>query len=151
MTDVNKAPISTNDSVQAYEDTKYAFTANDFGTFTDVDAGNTLHLVRIDSLPADGDLYYKGSLVTTTGLQISVADLQSGNLVYLSDNNSDTDTSFKYSVSDGSLWSTSSRVLSRLLYPAADKPTLSASVVEIDANSYLTSLMELTAIQQLME
>ena len=55
VTPVNDAPAGTDATVTTNEDIAHVFTVANFG-FTDVDAGDTMSAVRIDSLPAAGTL-----------------------------------------------------------------------------------------------
>ena len=55
VTPVNDLPAGTDNTVTTDEDTGYTFSASDFG-FTDVDTGDTLAAVRIDTLPGAGAL-----------------------------------------------------------------------------------------------
>ena len=57
VTAVNDAPTGADATVVVTEDTPQVLTAGDFG-FSDVDTGDTLGAVRIDTLPAAGTLQY---------------------------------------------------------------------------------------------
>jgi VCBS repeat-containing protein len=78
VTGANDAPTGADATYTIAEDGSRAFAGADFG-FADVDAGDTLARVRIDSLPAAGALTLNGTAVTA-GQLIDAADLP--NLVF---------------------------------------------------------------------
>ncbi len=80
VTNVNEAPTGADATVTITEDTSQVLTAGNFG-FSDVDAGETMSAVRIDTLPAAGTLTLSGASVTA-GQVITVSDLTAGNLVF---------------------------------------------------------------------
>jgi VCBS repeat-containing protein len=80
LTNVNEAPSGTNATVTITEDTSHILTAANFG-FSDVDAGDALSAVRIDTLPTAGTLTLSGVAVTA-GQVITTADLAAGQLVF---------------------------------------------------------------------
>jgi VCBS repeat-containing protein len=80
LTNVNEAPSGTNATVTITEDTSHILTAANFG-FSDVDAGDALSAVRIDTLPTAGTLTLSGTAVTA-GQVITTADLAAGQLVF---------------------------------------------------------------------
>jgi hypothetical protein len=102
VTCVNDPPAGTNGSVAASEDTDYVFAAADFG-FTDVDAGDSLSFVRVDSLPAQGTLRLDNGLVSPSQL-IPAANLNAGQFTYTPPANQcgAPFTTFTFSVADGS-------------------------------------------------
>ena len=100
VTPVNDAPTTSGLSVSTPADTAYSFTAADF-SFADVD-GDTLQAVRVDVLPASGQLTLNGTVVTV-GQAISVDTLAT--LVYTPAANASGTVTFGYSVSDGTAYS----------------------------------------------
>jgi hypothetical protein len=80
VTCVNDPPAGTNGTVTTNEDTDHVFAAANFG-FTDVDAGDSLSVVRVDSLPAQGTLRLDNGLVSP-GQLISAAQLNAGQFTY---------------------------------------------------------------------
>ncbi|MFS2126780.1 Ig-like domain-containing protein [Pseudomonas sp. Pseusp97] len=98
VTPVNDAPNGTDNSITLNEDSSRSFSAADFG-FTDVDAGDALSAVRIDSLPGNGTLKFNGTAVTA-GQVIDAADL--GKLVFTpaANANGNNYASFTFSVKD---------------------------------------------------
>ena len=83
VTPVNDAPAGTDATVTTNEDTVYAFTVANFG-FTDVDGGDAISAVRIDSLtiPVGATLQLSGINVNANDV-ILVADITAGNLVFI--------------------------------------------------------------------
>ena len=59
---VNDAPTGQDKTLSIAEDTSYTFTKDDFG-FADIDAGDDLRAVKINSLPAGGSLTLNGVAV----------------------------------------------------------------------------------------
>ncbi len=100
LTDVNEAPTGADATITINEDTAHTLTTADFG-FSDVDAGDSLSAVRIDSLPGTGTLTLSGVAVTA-GQVISVANLSAGNLVFTpaADTSGTGYASFTFSVRD---------------------------------------------------
>ena len=80
VTNVNEAPVGTNATVTINEDTSHTVTVANLG-FSDVDAGDSLSAVRIDTLPTAGSLTLSG-IAVTAGQVVSVADVTAGNLVF---------------------------------------------------------------------
>jgi len=96
----NDAPNGADKTITLGEDSSRSFSATDFG-FSDVDAGDTLSGVRIDSLPSNGTLKFNGSAVTA-GQVINAADL--GKLVFTpaANANGNNYANFTFSVKDSS-------------------------------------------------
>ncbi|RKF12825.1 Ig-like domain-containing protein [Alginatibacterium sediminis] len=96
---IQDAPSSQNVSITIDEDASYNFTATDFA-FADVDAGDSLAFVTIETLPTSGTLYLDGEEIIA-GQQI--ASVAIGDLSYTpSHNGSGSDyADFTFSVSDG--------------------------------------------------
>ncbi|MBK9308523.1 MAG: cadherin-like domain-containing protein [Nitrospira sp.] len=80
LTNVNEAPTGVDATVTINEDTAHTLSTANFG-FSDVDAGDSLSAVRIDTLPAAGTLTLSGVAVTA-GQVITVVDITAGNLVF---------------------------------------------------------------------
>ncbi|MGE9761616.1 retention module-containing protein [Pseudomonas sp. PDM20] len=96
----NDAPNGADNTITLSEDSSRSFSAADFG-FSDVDAGDTLSGVRIDSLPTNGTLKFNGNAVTA-GQVIDAADL--GKLVFTpaANANGNNYANFTFSVKDSS-------------------------------------------------
>ncbi|MEI2751790.1 MAG: cadherin-like domain-containing protein [Nitrospira sp.] len=80
LTNVNEAPLGADTTVTITEDTSHTLTTANFG-FSDVDAGDSLSAVRVDTLPGAGSLTLSGVAVTA-GQVVIVADITAGNLVF---------------------------------------------------------------------
>lgn len=72
---LNTLPSGTDKTITINEDNAYTLNAADFG-FADVDVGDSLSSVRIDSLPVAGSITLNG-LAVTVGQEIAVADIVS--------------------------------------------------------------------------
>ncbi|HBR50076.1 MAG TPA: hypothetical protein DEA71_08315, partial [Nitrospira sp.] len=80
LTNANEAPTGADATVTINEDSSHILTTANFG-FSDVDAGDSLSAVRIDTLPTAGTMTLSGVAVTA-GQVITVADITAGNLVF---------------------------------------------------------------------
>ena len=98
VTGANDAPTGADATYTIAEDGSRAFAGADFG-FADVDVGDTLARVRIESLPAAGALTLNGTAVTA-GQLIDAADLT--NLVFTpaANANGASYANFTFSVQD---------------------------------------------------
>ncbi len=136
---INAAPTADNSIISAVEDVAQTLTEADF-KFSDADQGDSLDSVRIDSLPAEGDiqLYDGNSWVNVTeGQEISIADINDGNLRFINDEHESGDdySSFEFSLSDGNEWSSSATATVNVA-AVADAPTLTISGSQIGAGEY---------------
>ena len=97
---VNDAPAGTSKTITSPEDTQYTLTAGDFG-FSDPDIGDTMSAVRIDTLPASGQLTLNGVPVTA-GTVVTIADINAGLLRYTpgANLNGESLVNFDFSVRD---------------------------------------------------
>jgi len=100
LTNVNEVPTSADATVTINEDTSHTLTTANFD-FSDVDAGDTMSAVRIDSLPSAGTLTLSGVAVTA-GQVVTMADITAGNLVFTpaADANGTGYANFTFSVRD---------------------------------------------------
>ncbi len=80
LTNVNEGPTGADAVVTLSEDTAHTLTTTNFG-FSDVDAGDTLSAVRIDTLPTAGTLTLSGVAVTA-GQVVTAVDITAGRLVF---------------------------------------------------------------------
>ena len=98
---VNDAPTASDNTVTLDEDDSHTFSATEFG-FNDIDAGDTLHSIKITQLPSTGSLTFNGTAVTANQV-IAAADIP--NLVFtpVADANGTGYADFQFTVSDGSL------------------------------------------------
>lgn len=148
VNDINEAPTSANNSATIDEDTLYRFSLTDF-PYNDVDEGDQLEAILIDSLPAKGSLELNGSPVSQDQ-SISRSDIEAGNLTFLPDAHESADdyTSFQFRVNDGEL-SSSAQTFSFDVTPIADTASLELSgtgVVSTSAISYSINSDEDTSI-----
>ncbi|MFC4348627.1 DUF4347 domain-containing protein [Kordiimonas lipolytica] len=118
VTGVNDLPTSSGGSIATAEDTSKAFAESNFN-FSDVDTGDTLQSVRIDTLPSTGTLKLSGVAVTA-GDVIAVADI--GNLTYSPPSNQSGSTSFTYTVNDGTGFATSTATMNVSVSARNDAP-----------------------------
>ncbi|OWP50305.1 tandem-95 repeat protein, partial [Pseudomonas nitroreducens] len=117
----NDAPNGADKTVTLDENSSRNFSVADFG-FTDVDSGDTLSGVRIDSLPTHGTLTFNGNAVTA-GQVIAAADL--GKLVFTpaANANGDNYASFTFSVKDSANgFDTTPNTLTLNVTPVNDAP-----------------------------
>lgn len=138
VTNVNEAPTGTDKTVTTLEDTAYTFAAADFG-FTDVDAGDTLSAVRIDTLSLAA-----GSTLRLSGVDVAAAQViltaDIGNLVFTPAANANGAgyASFTFSVRDtgGPVFDPSPNTLTIDVTAVNDAPVadpVSGSVGHLDA------------------
>lgn len=100
VTNVNEGPTGADATITINEDTSHTLTTANFG-FSDVDAGDSLSAVRIDTLPTAGSLTLSGVAVTA-GQVVSAADITAGHLMFTpaADANGTGYASLTFSVQD---------------------------------------------------
>ncbi|MGC4098032.1 MAG: cadherin domain-containing protein [Nitrospira sp.] len=100
VTNVNEAPTGTDVTIWINEDTMHTLTTTNFG-FSDVDVGDSLNTVRIDTLPLAGVLTLSGVDVMANQI-ITLVDIVAGDLVFTpeTDANGLGYASFTFSVQD---------------------------------------------------
>jgi VCBS repeat-containing protein len=137
LTNVNEAPTGADATVTISEDTSHTLTTANFG-FSDVDAGDSLSAVRIDTLPTAGTLTLSGVAVTA-GQVVSAADITAGRLVFspTADANGTSYASLTFSVQDShSTYDATPNTLTFNVTAVNDAPTdlsLSANTVAENA------------------
>ncbi|MCK7569199.1 cadherin-like domain-containing protein, partial [Marinobacter xestospongiae] len=101
ITPVNDAPTAADDTVNISYNGTHTFTTADFG-FSDVDTGDSLQSVRIETIPADGNLTFNGNAVAN-GDVIAATDITNGLLVFSPANGASGSgyASLVFSVNDG--------------------------------------------------
>ena len=107
VTGVPDAPVAAPIPMFVFEYTVYTFGVADFG-FMDVD-DDTLHHVKITSLPNQGMLSLDGSDITSTPKTVTATELSQGKLTYTPPDVEDSRTvpaTFNFKVNDGSVDST---------------------------------------------
>ncbi|MEQ6051799.1 S-layer homology domain-containing protein [Lysinibacillus capsici] len=108
---LNKPPTSSNGTIDVNEGQVYTFNSTSFA-FSDEDAGDALQQIQISTIPNSGQLFldsnnnqqFDGGEAITNGMTISKANLDAGNLKYITENGSSS--SFTFKVSDGIDFST---------------------------------------------
>ena len=128
LTNVNEAPTGADTTVTISEDTSHTLTTANFG-FGDVDAGDSLSAIRIDSLPGAGTLRLSGMNVTA-GQVIAVSDITAGNLVFTpaADANGTGYASFTFSVRDSNTaYDAAPNTLTVNVTPVNDAPAITAN------------------------
>ncbi|MBF0185910.1 MAG: putative Ig domain-containing protein, partial [Magnetococcales bacterium] len=119
--DTNEAPSTpTTLHLTMNEDTAHVFQSSDFG-FYDVDAGNTLSVVRITSLPTAGTLTLNGQQVAQNQ---EIAANEIGHLQFTPTANANgvDYATIGFQVSDGIDWSTSSSTINIEVAAVNDAP-----------------------------
>ncbi|WP_308911515.1 DUF4347 domain-containing protein [Pseudokordiimonas caeni] len=130
ITGVNDAPTSAGGTASGTAGNALTFAASNFA-FADVDSGDTLASVRIDTLPATGTLKLNGVDVTLNQV-IAAADI--AQLTYTGD--AAGSYSFTYSVNDGTTFTAAPATMTVTLGLANQRPTspqLSALTVSENA------------------
>ncbi|HNN41502.1 MAG TPA: cadherin-like domain-containing protein [Nitrospira sp.] len=140
LTNVNEAPTGANATVTTLEDTPRALATADFG-FSDVDAGDTLSAVRIDTLPGAGSLTLSGRAVAA-GDVVTAAEIAGGHLVFTpaADANGTGYASLSFSVRDaGNTYDATPNTLTITVTPVNDAPTmLTNNSVTVDEGGQVT-------------
>ncbi|PXW89991.1 cadherin domain-containing protein, partial [Nitrosomonas sp. Nm84] len=135
LTNVNEAPTGTDATVTINEDTSRTVTAANFG-FSDVDAGDSLSAVRIDTLPGAGSLTLSGVAVTA-GQVVSLANITAGNLVFtpVANANGTGYASFTFSVRDSNnTYDAASNTLTFNITAVNDAPIISTGNLVADGS-----------------
>jgi hypothetical protein len=122
-------PTAADSAITGVEDSPYTFVAEDFN-FADVDAGDTLQLVKITSLPPNGRLTLFGDDVAV-GTDVTLIDIDTGNLQFIPATNANGSgySHFEFQVSDGISLSTNTYTLTVNLLPVNDAPTAADGTV----------------------
>ena len=125
---LNSYATASNDTVTTNEDTAYTFTTDDFG-YSDVD-GDAMHSVKITDISDGGSLTLSGNAVTD-GQVITASDITSGNLVFTTTANSETNQNINFQVSDnGTDWSNEAET-TIIVDAVADTPTVNVDLGEM--------------------
>jgi hypothetical protein len=140
INDINEAPVGAIKTITINEDESYTFTTIDFG-FSDEDIGDTLSSVKITTLESAGALKLSGSDVLLNDV-ISTANISANNLVFtpVTSENGSPYATFSFSVSDGSLDSVSSYVMTINVNAVNNAPTITISSDRNDANASETEV-----------
>ncbi len=116
VANVNDAPTAVNQTITVLENTSYTLTAGNFG-FSDVDTGDSLQAVSLDSLPGAGTLALNG-VALTLSQDISIANLAVGKLKFTPTANTGGSnySNVAFKVSDGLAFSGSYTVTINVTY-----------------------------------
>ncbi len=133
-------PTSADNSVTTVEEISYTFVASDF-PFADQDPFDSLVAVRIDTLPAAGQLLINGN-PATAGQVVSLSDINNGNLIFVpAPNGFGTNyTTFDFSVSDGLLFQTSPNTMTVHVTPVQDPPVATDNAITVNEESVANPL-----------
>ena len=133
-------PTSADNTVKTDEEISYTFLPGDFG-FADQDAGDALVTVRIDTLPADGQLLVNGN-PATAGQIVSLTDINNGNLIFVPDpdENGNGYATFDFSVSDGILFQTTPNTMTIDVCPVQDPPVATDNAIIVNEDSIANPL-----------
>lgn len=149
---VNAAPSTSNSDVFAVQDIEFAF-GNTHFPFSDPDISDAISAIDITTLPASGTLYLDAnnndtndSEEVSAGDDISLTDLQAGNLRYIpvSGSNGFQETSFTFAVSDATSFSASSTLSITLDATSTSVAgTSGVSAWHLFANPFTTNMSDL--------
>ena len=129
---LNDAATSTDDSVTATEDQTLTLGVDDFGDYSDAN-GDSFTSVQFTTVPENGTLKLlgqDGEVIIEAGDEVSVADIELGNLVFVPDENSSETGSFDFRVGDGHEYSEESYTTTINIDAVADAPEISISIGE---------------------
>ncbi len=139
VVNVNEAPSGSDQTATGLEDQPLVLNGSQFG-FSDVDAGDQLAAVRIDSLPAGGQLLLNGGPVVA-GQLVSSAAIMAGQLAWLPALNGFGNglDQLQFTVMDsGGLLATSPSLLVFNILPVNDAPTAFNASVSVAEDSSTT-------------
>ncbi|MFM7016885.1 MAG: DUF4347 domain-containing protein, partial [Bacteroidota bacterium] len=127
VTAISGAPAGSVDWVTTPQNTPIVLGLNDFGQFTDVDAGDKLQKIQITTLATNGVLecYNGSSWVAVTALQeVTAADIVAGKLRFTPDSNETGSpyATLTFKVNDGTAWSASAYTVTYNVTPVNQAP-----------------------------
>nr|MBX2808867.1 retention module-containing protein [Cellvibrionaceae bacterium] len=137
----NDNPESSDSAATIDEDNSYSFQASDFA-FSDIDGGQTVAAIRVDTLPAAGTLLLNGAAVSA-GALVSLADIQAGNLLFTpaANANGTPYTSFTFSVQDSAGgFDTTPNVFTLNVNPVNDAPVAQNDIVSTAINTPINNI-----------
>jgi hypothetical protein len=114
-------PTASNDSITTNEDTPYTLTKDDFGNIGNTTNTQNVAKIKFDSLPANGTIYvlkseYTGSMNDRAEYSestkqffdeikaediVDISQINKGNVIFVPNKDTDADSSFNFSVSNG--------------------------------------------------
>ncbi|MFY9073292.1 hypothetical protein OZY41_11220, partial [Aliarcobacter butzleri] len=139
---------ASNDSFNTFEDTNYVLKTTDFG-----DNNQNVAKIKFYSVPVNGTIYvlkseYTGSMndraeytssenkvyiEVKAGDIVDISKIENGNVVFVPENNTDSDSSFKFSVSNGNGNFSGNYTTDIIVKAVADAPALSIDITKIGA------------------
>ncbi len=141
--DANERPQVSDSTVSGgQEDTAVTFNSTNF-TFFDVDGG-TFSKIRIESLPANGDLTLSGSAVALHQ-EIDVSQL--AGFLYQPDEDWSGTDSFDWSGSDGDLYSDSSATITLNIAAVNDAPVAKDVSAATDVDASVSGSLSATDVE----
>ncbi len=133
----NNPPVLTNATLSVDEDQTLTFTQQDFlNSFSDVDPGDQLELVRIVNLPSasSGQLLFSGNPITVP-FDILLSDL--GQLVYQPNPDFEQSDSFLWTARDASAFANSPANFLINVNPVNDPPQVQNFTLQVDVGNTL--------------
>uniref|UniRef100_UPI002738428D beta strand repeat-containing protein n=1 Tax=Sedimenticola hydrogenitrophicus TaxID=2967975 RepID=UPI002738428D len=144
---LNDAPTGTDGVISLNEDTSHSFSAADFG-FADIDSGDALQAVRIDSLPGAGSLQLNGTALNA-GQVIALADLNNMTFAPAQDASGDNYSALTFSVSDqAGQFAITPSTLTFDVTPVADAPIVTIELGEANISTTTIDTANVTATDQ---
>jgi VCBS repeat-containing protein len=142
----NTPPTTSNQTLTTDEDTNLVFSASNFN-FSDVDAGDSLQAVRVDTLPTEGILYLdtnnNGTVDTgealTQGSLVASEAINASQFKFKPDANENGTpyANFTFSVSDGKTFSTAPATMTLNITPVNDVPVAQNDAVTTNEDTVL--------------
>lgn len=97
---IDEVPVNTTDDlIVVQEDKSYKFKTDDFGQLS-----SNATKIKITELPANGTLLFSGMKVVANQ-EIYLKDISYGKLTFVPNSNSDLDSTIKFKVGDGNIFS----------------------------------------------
>ncbi|MCT4673375.1 MAG: Ig-like domain-containing protein [Prolixibacteraceae bacterium] len=132
---INDIPEITDITIQMTEDVKHLFKTTIFSTnYYDLE-GDEAHIVKINSLPLHGELYYNGALIEPTQIPVSLQINTQGLLEYIPKMNYYGKDNVKYQVQDILLGTSNEANLIFDINEENDAPKNSNIVINIDEDN----------------
>nr|WP_280114368.1 cadherin-like domain-containing protein [Aliivibrio finisterrensis] len=153
VTNINDTPVAVNHTINVTEDIEYAFsTAVIDLMFTDDDNSDTMESLIIESIPNNGVIKVNNGSgeisIDNAQLPKSILRGDISQLRYLNNLNNTTQTSFTFSVNDGTTTSANSSTLTINIGPQDDAPIAvdgHIDVIEDTTNSSFSYLIVLSS------
>ncbi|WP_323589450.1 vWA domain-containing protein, partial [Aliarcobacter butzleri] len=118
--------------IEINEDENYIIKLEDLGNFSE-----DISKIKINETPKNGDLFLNGIKVVV-GTEINIEDISNNLLTFRPIENTDADSSFKFSVSNGNGVFSNSYETKVNVIAVADAPTVSIDITKIGATTIST-------------